>query len=74
MTPLEKAQAQLIRDLVRETDYRPHETRDDGQILFVVRRLLSVSSQQAYLDMAAREAGSPQVTGAQDDTQERSNV
>lgn len=52
LTVLERAQGKLLRDLIRETDPQSHETRDDGQILFVVRRLLSASSQQAYLDEA----------------------
>lgn len=53
------AQAALLRDLIRETQIIAHETRDDGQILFVVRRLLGAGAQQAYLDEAEKSKREP---------------
>lgn len=60
------ARENLIRDLIRETDPIPHDSRSADDILFAVRRLLAVSSQQAYLDEAAREgqASSVRLTDA----------
>ena len=53
------AQTKLIRDLIRATDPVAHDNRDAEAVLTTVWRLLSVASQEAYIEEATRNL-SPQ--------------